>query len=72
VLFAALPSSAADEWNGGNEAPSEALPSACIPASQCCKICDKGQACGNTCISHRKTCQSGRGCACNLSEVCSE
>jgi hypothetical protein len=42
----------------------------CIPASKCCKICDKGQACGNSCISRSYTCHKGRGCACNSSEVC--
>jgi len=45
---------------------------ACTPAAQCCKICDKGQACGNSCISRAKVCHKGRGCACNLSEVCTE
>jgi hypothetical protein len=49
-----------------------ALPAAatCVPADQCCMICDKGQACGNSCISRAKTCHKGRGCACNRSEVC--
>jgi hypothetical protein len=42
----------------------------CTPASECCKICDKGQACGNSCISRNYTCHKGRGCACNSSEVC--
>jgi len=42
----------------------------CIPASKCCKICDKGKACGNSCISRSYTCHKGRGCACNSSEVC--
>ena len=42
----------------------------CIPASKCCKICDKGQACGNSCISRNYNCHKGRGCACNSSEVC--
>ena len=43
---------------------------ACIPADQCCAVCDKGKACGNSCISRAKTCHKGRGCACNLVEVC--
>jgi hypothetical protein len=43
---------------------------ACIPAAQCCKICDEGQAGGKTCISRNKTCHVGRGCACNAAEVC--
>lgn len=32
--------------------------------SGCCKICTKGQACGNSCISWSKTCRVGVGCAC--------
>ncbi len=31
----------------------------------CCKICKKGKACGNTCISRAKTCQKPPGCACD-------
>ena len=42
----------------------------CVPASQCCKICSKGKACGNTCIRRDYTCHVGRGCACNSDEVC--
>ncbi len=42
----------------------------CIPAAKCCKVCEAGQACGNTCISASKNCHKGRGCACNASEVC--
>lgn len=42
----------------------------CIPAGQCCKVCDKGQACGDSCISRAKQCHKGRGCACNSGEVC--
>ena len=44
---------------------------ACRPAATCCKVCDKGKACGNTCISRRFDCHVGRGCACNASEICS-
>ncbi len=35
------------------------------PARSCCKICTKGKACGNTCISRSYTCHVGPGCACN-------
>jgi hypothetical protein len=42
----------------------------CTPADKCCKVCDKGQACGNSCISRSKTCHKGQGCACNASDVC--
>jgi hypothetical protein len=42
----------------------------CIPAEQCCKRCDKGKACGNSCISRSKNCHKGRGCACDAEEIC--
>ena len=45
---------------------------ACIPAERCCRICDGGKACGKSCISEKKTCHKGRGCACNLEEVCAQ
>ena len=35
------------------------------PAKACCKVCRKGQACGNSCISRRHTCIKSPGCACN-------
>lgn len=31
----------------------------------CCKMCRKGKACGNSCISRAKTCSRPVGCACN-------
>ena len=34
-------------------------------AQGCCKICSKGKACGNSCISRSKRCHKGRGCACD-------
>ena len=34
-------------------------------AQGCCKICKKGKACGNSCISRSKKCHKGRGCACD-------
>lgn len=34
-------------------------------AQQCCKICTKGKACGDTCIAKDKVCHKGPGCACN-------
>ncbi len=33
--------------------------------SACCKICLKGKACGDSCISRSYTCHKGPGCACN-------
>ena len=37
------------------------------PVRNCCKYCDKGKACGDTCISRSKTCHTPPGCACNAS-----
>jgi hypothetical protein len=34
-------------------------------SASCCKICRKGCACGNSCISCSKTCHKGAGCACD-------
>ena len=31
----------------------------------CCKVCKKGKACGNSCISEDKSCHQPQGCACN-------
>jgi hypothetical protein len=42
----------------------------CIQRSECCKVCDKGKACGNSCISRKYTCHKGRGCACDADEIC--
>ena len=36
-----------------------------IPVQSCCKVCRKGKACGDTCISRDKACHVGRGCACD-------
>ena len=30
----------------------------------CCKVCSKGRACGNSCISVNKICHKAPGCAC--------
>ncbi|HSW94627.1 MAG TPA: hypothetical protein VLI88_00555 [Patescibacteria group bacterium] len=32
----------------------------------CCKICDVGKACGDSCIARNLTCHKGIGCACDL------
>jgi hypothetical protein len=34
-------------------------------SGQCCKICHKRKACGDTCISRQDTCHVGQGCACD-------
>jgi hypothetical protein len=35
-----------------------------VAQTYCCKVCKKGQACGNSCISWDKTCHQPPGCAC--------
>jgi hypothetical protein len=71
------PSTLGDEIKGtGSEVvspaadKSPAAPKTCTPRAQCCKVCSKGQACGNSCISASYTCHKGRGCSCNASEIC--
>ena len=41
-----------------------AAPGLLQPAA-CCKVCKKGKACGNSCISKSKTCRKAPGCACD-------
>ena len=36
-----------------------------LVAAACCKVCRKGKACGDSCISRAKTCWKGPGCACD-------
>ena len=54
--------------------PTPRLPAAgtdsCVPRIRCCRVCQKGQACGDACISSSRTCRKGDGCACNGTEVC--
>ncbi len=33
--------------------------------ASCCKVCRKGYACGNSCISRDKSCHQPPGCACD-------
>jgi beta-lactamase superfamily II metal-dependent hydrolase len=35
------------------------------PAPACCRICTRGKACGNSCISRRYQCHQPPGCACD-------
>lgn len=35
------------------------------PGVECCKICRKGKACGDTCIARDKDCHEPPGCACD-------
>lgn len=34
-------------------------------AGSCCKVCRSGRACGDSCISSSKSCNTRGGCACN-------
>lgn len=34
-------------------------------SATCCKVCRKGKACGDTCISRKNACHVGQGCACD-------
>jgi hypothetical protein len=43
---------------------------ACVPREQCCKVCSKGKACGNTCMRADYNCHKGPGCACDAEDVC--
>ena len=36
-----------------------------LQPAQCCKICRKGKACGNSCIKRSYTCTKPPGCACD-------
>lgn len=36
-----------------------------LPARECCKVCSRGKACGDTCIAQDNTCHVGPGCACD-------
>lgn len=34
-------------------------------SQSCCKVCTRGKACGDSCISAMKRCRKGVGCACD-------
>ena len=40
-------------------------PEAVLLDAACCKVCSKGYACGDSCISRSKQCRKGPGCACD-------
>ena len=64
-VVASLPSALVDTTQLRAEAPRS-----CVPRDQCCKVCSKGKACGNSCIRRDYTCRKGSGCACNAAEIC--
>ena len=45
-------------------------PPTCTPREDCCKVCSKGKACGNSCIRADYNCHKGVGCACDAEDVC--
>jgi len=49
------------ERAGGPSSQAQSAPQ----ISQCCKVCKKGKACGDSCISKTKTCHKPPGCACD-------
>lgn len=42
-----------------------ARPAEVVIDAGCCKVCHKGKACGNSCISRNYQCHKGPGCACD-------
>jgi hypothetical protein len=65
LALLATPALAAD-YTPWPQADRPALTETMIELAQksCCKRCNKGQPCGNTCISKKETCRSAPGCAC--------
>ena len=47
-----------------NRSPAQAIENESL-SQGCCRICTKGKACGNSCISRRYTCHQPPGCACD-------
>lgn len=43
----------------------------CRPKSECCRVCKKGKACGDSCINEKLTCRkTEEGCACDAEDLC--
>jgi hypothetical protein len=40
-----------------------------VPASDCCRVCHKGKACGDSCIKAEYECRKAPGCACDEDDV---
>lgn len=36
-----------------------------VDCSKCCRICDEGKACGDSCIASGNNCNQPAGCACD-------
>ncbi len=54
------------DWRRGKRLTRPTISPTPAPQAQpaCCKICRKGQPCGNSCISRKYTCRKPPGCAC--------
>jgi len=64
------PSKQEKKPSGPIELPPPEPPADCRPVSECCRICDRGKACGKSCINRGLTCHKEEGCACNQSDLC--
>lgn len=40
-----------------------------VAPRECCKVCHKGKACGDSCISRDRECHKPPGCACDESDL---
>ncbi|HEX9670013.1 MAG TPA: PKD domain-containing protein [Thermoanaerobaculia bacterium] len=56
--------------DGATDTDAKTVVAACVPESQCCRVCSTGNACGGGCIAAHLTCHQGLGCACDAAEVC--
>ena len=69
ALLFTTPSLAEDAPAGGRSTRTDwslLFDAASSPAPEnCCKVCRKGKACGDTCIARDKICRVGPGCACD-------
>lgn len=45
-------------------------PPSCTRASDCCRVCESGKPCGDSCIEPSSECSAPTGCACAQSDVC--
>jgi len=66
ILMFAAPAFAKDT----GKAKASGAAGSCRQKSECCKVCTKGHACGDNCISASKTCNKGQGCACDAAQIC--
>jgi hypothetical protein len=57
-------SSQAASFGTQNSSQTDVFDPGLIASEQCCKVCKKGQACGDSCISWEKNCHQPPGCAC--------